>query len=281
MNDESPVPLPLNAFQPVLPSIANAHWLPVTICFADRDPPIAFKHLPGDPVRFVVRPLPPEDNRPEWAVPGIRGARATLSILKSYRRATSRHYCDLLFLHPYWHAVFVAAARVAMRGSHAPAESEDAVVNTAYLLARGKTSTMDWRSELDESGDCVGAMLRGFALDCCREAIRRIRMAEDLKSRSERFVREMISDEQLREHPNPPAPVDRSELLAATRQAIASLPEAERYVVEHHTMGRETLASVAAARGISVGKTRVLEDRAICGVRRALALKGWLMSEFD
>ena len=281
MSDDSPVLLPLNAFQRFLPSIVDPHSLPVTICFADGHPPVAYKNPPGDPIRFVALPLPPEESRPEWAVPGIRGALALLSILKDYRRATSRHFCDLLFLHPYWHGVFVAAARVALRSRHPPADAEDAVVNTAYLLARAKTSEKDWRWELDKCGDCVGAALRGFALDCCREANRQNRKAEDPKSRSKRFVRNMISDEQLCEHPNPPAPVDRSELLAATQKAIASLPEAERYVLEHHTTGGETLPSVATARGISVGQTRVLEDRAICGVRRELALKGWFMSEFD
>jgi RNA polymerase sigma factor (sigma-70 family) len=280
MRDDSPR-LPPNAFQPVLPPLADPHSLRVTICFADGDPPVAHKNLPGDPIRFVVMPLPPEDNRPEWAAPGIRGALATLSILKGYGRATSRHFCDLLFLHPYWHGAFVAAARVAMRAGHAKVDSQDAVINMAYLLARAKTGAMDWRSELDKCGDRVGAMLRRFALDCCREAKRRIRKAEDYQSRSKRFVRNMISDEQLREHPNPPAPVDRSELLAATRKAIVSLPETERYVLEHRTMGRETVPSVAAALGISVGQTRVLEDRAIRGVRRELALKGWFMSEFD
>ena len=281
MSDDSQVPLPLNAFQPVLPSIADPHSLRVTICFAGGDRPGEYKNLPGDPIRFVVRPLPPQDNRPEWGVPGIRGALATLSILKGYGRATSRHFCDLLFLHPYWYGVFVAAARVAMRTGHAPADSEEAIVNMAYLLAQVKTSEMDWRSELDKCRGRVGARLRRLALDCCRDAKRQNRKAEDCKSRSKRFKREMISDEQLREHPNPPAAIDRSELLAATRQAIASLPEAQRYVLEHHTMGRETLSAVAAARGISVGKTRVLEDRAMRGVRRALALMGWGMSEFD
>ncbi|HET6879475.1 MAG TPA: sigma-70 family RNA polymerase sigma factor [Pirellulales bacterium] len=280
MSDDGLVPLPLNAFQPVLPSIAAPHSLRVTICFAHGDAPVAYKNLPGDPIRFVIRPLPPEDNRPEWAVPGICGALATLWILKGYGRATSRHFCDLLFLHPYWYMVFVAAARVAMRTGHAPADSQEAIVDMAYLLAQAKTSEMDWRAELDTCRGRVGARLRRLALDCCREAKRQNRKAEDLKSRSKRFKREMISDEQLREHPDPPAAVDRSELLAATRQAIASLPEAERYVLEHHTMGRETLSAVAAALGISVGQTRVLEHRAIRGARRELALKGWLMSEF-
>lgn len=224
MSDDSPIRLPLNAFHAVFPTIADPHSLPVTICFADGDPPVAYKNLPGDVIRFVVIPLPPEENRPEWAVPGIRGALATLSILKGYGRATSRHFCDLLFLHPYWYGVFVAAARVAMRAGHAPADSKDAIVNMAYLLARANTSEMDWRSELDKCRGRVGARLRRLALDCCREAKRRIRNAEDCKSRSKRFIREMISDDELREHPNPPAPVDRSELLAATRKAIPPSP---------------------------------------------------------
>lgn len=246
----------------------------VTICFTSQ-PPVPYKTLPDDTVRFVSRPLPPEGRRPNWAIPGICGAAETIRILKGYSGATSQHFCDLLFLHPYWYAVFVAAARVAIRTGHAPRDWQDAVVNMAYERTRMKLSKIDWRAKLDASWDHMGATLRRFALNRCREALRGLRKAEGFNSRSRRYERREISEAEIRLVPNPGQRVDRTELLAAVQEAIASLNVTERYVFQHHTVEKETLPIVAAALGVSVGKTRCLERRAIRGIRKRLALKGW------
>lgn len=246
----------------------------VTICFTGQ-PSVPYKTLPGETVRFVSRPLPPEDRRPNWAIPGICGAVETIRILKGYSGATSQHFCDLLFLHPYWYAVFVAAARVAIRTGHAPRDWQNAVVNVAYERTRMKLSEIDWRAKLDASWEHIGATVRRFALNRCREALRGLRKAEGYESRSRHYKRREFSEAEICRVPNPAQRIERTELLGAVQEAIASLNAAERYVFQHRTVDNETLSTVAAAIGLSVGQTRCLEGRAIRGIRKKLALNGW------
>ncbi len=66
----------------------------------------------------------------------------------------------------------------------------------------------------------------------------------------------------------PPEPESDAEVVAAVRDAIASLPEGQRRVIELHKLDERSFAEVAAQLGIKEGAARVRAHRAYDRLRR-------------